>query len=190
MNALIRSLTCLCLLLASAAARCEIEAPSSAAEAAARTFYAWVLANPSAGVPAPEQLAELQPLLSPPLHAALQAAASAQAECERSAEADEKPLMLEGDLFVGSYEGATEVVIETVRVDGERAEIFATLVYLDLRFPAAHPYRAFLWRDRLQLARADGSWRVADVYPHTGQNLVAALQSFLEQSRLHCHGSR
>lgn len=190
MNALIRNLTCLSLLLASAAARCETAEPSSAAEATARTFYAWVLAHPSAGLPTPEQLAELQPLLSPQLHASLQAAATAEADCERSTAAGDKPLMIEGDLFVGLYEGASEVALGAATVDGELADVPATLIHLDTRFERTHPHRLFVWQDRLQLARAAGRWQVVDIHPGTGDSLQATLDSFIALADRECRKSR
>ena len=55
MNALIHNLTCLSLLSASAVAGCKTTEPCSAAEATARTFYAWALAHLSAGLPTPQQ---------------------------------------------------------------------------------------------------------------------------------------
>lgn len=168
----------------------QVTAAAADAETAARNFYAWVLSHPSAGIPGAEELEQLRPLLSAELVTRLQTAAMAQGDCERSVAADEKPLMLEGDLFVGSYEGASEVALGSVSVDDERADVSATLIYLDPRFALAHPHRAVVWQDRLQLARESGSWRVADVHPGTGDNLRATLESFIEQSGRECRSER
>lgn len=188
----IRCLTCSLLLLLAPIVRGDSHtaAVPNDAEAVARTFYAWVLGHPSTGIPAADELKQLQPLLSTALVDHLQAAALAQRDCERSAAADEKPLMLEGDLFVGSYEGASEVVLGAVSVDGEQADVSATLIYLDPRFALAHPHRTILWQDRLQLIRENGSWRVADIHPGTGDNLKATLASFIEQAGEECRRGR
>ncbi len=188
----VRYLICSLLLLAAPLVRGDAQttAAPADAEAVARGFYAWVLSHPSAGIPGAEELEQLRPMLSAALITRLQAADAAQHKCTRSTAADEKPLMLEGDLFVGSYEGASEVALGTVNVMGEQAEASATLVYLDKRFALAHPHRAVVWQDRLQLIREGGSWRVADVHPGTGDNLRATLESFIEHADRECRSER
>jgi len=160
------------------------------AQALARDFYAWVLEHPSAGIPRAGELEQLRSLLSPALLAALQDAARAEDACALSAAPGDKPLMVEGDLFVGSYEGASEVALAAAVVEGDQAVVPANLIHLDPRFEKAHPHRVFVWQDRLQLAHTTGRWQVVDVHPGTGDSLQATLASFIALAERECRMPR
>ena len=125
-------------------------------------------------------------MLSPGLLRLLETASEVQALCVRTAPKDEKPLMLEGALFVGNYEGATEVAYGDVRRDGDLVVVEARLVYVDPRFPKAHRHRAVAWTDRVELRPVDGQWRVHDIRIAGDRSLVGELQAFIDEGRRTC----
>src|SRR5262245_46744252 len=65
------------------------------------TFYSWVLAHPSRGLPSPAERAELAKVLSPALIESLKTASETEARCVEAAPKGDKPYIVEGDLFVG-----------------------------------------------------------------------------------------
>lgn len=155
-------------------------------ETAARNYYQLVLGAASFGLPEPALRKKLEGVLSRDLLTLLDQAARMEQQCIRAAAKDEKPLVLEGDLFVGNYEGATEVAYGQKREMGHEASVEVDLVYLDTRFPRAHPHRALVWRDRLRLGRQEGQWRVVDVDFAEQNSLRKALLSYLEEGRRGC----
>src|SRR5215831_11376226 len=88
-------------------------------DASLHTFYAWVLAHPSRGLPSAKERAELAKTLSPEVIKLLKAASEMEAKCVRGAPKGEKPLVVEGDLFVGNYEGATEIAYGEPHREGD-----------------------------------------------------------------------
>jgi len=112
----------------------------------------------------------------------IERAQQASADAASWAGPDEKPRMLEGDLFVDSVEGAHEVALATPVIDGDRATVVATLVYIDTRFAKASRERVVAWSDTLELQRVGPTWRIADVRyrGETARTLAQTLREFVE----------
>ncbi|MES2889168.1 MAG: hypothetical protein V4739_14320 [Pseudomonadota bacterium] len=156
---------------------------------ALRRFYGWVLAHPGKGLPTVRQRAQLATLVTPSLSQLLKQAADTEARCIRQAERDEKPLLMEGDLFVSHHEGATEVDHgPVVQVDENHALAEMYLVSLDPRFPKAHPYRMTSWSDTVELQREGGRWRVHNLRLE-GQTLSASLRDYINAGEQICTGT-
>ena len=163
--------------------------PATAAktpEEAAQGFYAWVLAHPMWSLSSNRDRGRLEALLAPEIVKRLRDAAATEQRCVRAAPKNEKPLNVEGDIFVGNYEGATEASYGRVRIDGETAQIDANLMYIDRRFPKAHPHRAVAWHDALDLRLVDGAWRIQNVRYEQGRSLALALQGYIEEGARVC----
>lgn len=107
----------LCALAVSTGALADPQAP----EDAIRAFYSWVLAHPSRALPSPKERGELTKTMSPELLGLLKEASATEAKCVRAAPRREKPLIVEGDLFVGNYEGANEIAYGEVHRNGNTA---------------------------------------------------------------------
>ena len=121
----------------------------------------WALKHPGSGLEADRSL--LDPFLAPALVVAFEQAKAAEAEYVKATAPDEKPEFLEGDLIVGSVEGATEVALGEPRIDGARAQVEVTAIYIDERFPKASRNRVVVWTNVVELERADNAWGVSDV---------------------------
>jgi hypothetical protein len=163
-----------------------LAAQPSPPETTVTAFYARVLGQTSGGLPSPRERGRLAGVLSPGLLRMIETASEVQALCARAAPRDEKPLMLEGALFVGNYEGATEVAYGEVRRDGDLVVAEARLVYVDPRFPKAHRHRAVAWTDRVELRPVDGQWRVHDIRIAGDRSLAGELQAFIDEGRRTC----
>lgn len=154
-----------------------------------RVFYSWVLAHPSRGLPSGGERAQLAKVLSPRLIRLLEQASEMEGKCIARAPKGDKPLIIEGDLFVGNYEGATEVVYGEPRRSGDRVTVESDLFYVDNRFPKAHKHRAVAWRDRIEMRLLADGWYVDDVHFQRDRTLAAALQAYLAEGKRSCMGS-
>ena len=128
----------------------------------------------------------LSSFLSPQLVQLLKEAADTQARCVKASPKGEKPNVIEGDLFVGNYEGATEVAYGNPKREGEIVVVEARLFYLDPRFPKAHRHRAIAWTDRLQLQLAGNRWLVQDVQFQQDRSLAAGLRQYIAEGVRSC----
>ena len=147
-----------------------------------RRFYGWVLAHPGVGISDRETRAKLVPMLTPELASLIESAQQASADAAAWAAPDEKPRMIEGDLFVDSVEGAHEVALAKAVVDGDNATVVATLIYIDPRFGKATRERVVVWNDTLELRRVGPTWRIADVRyrGESERRLSTNLREFVE----------
>jgi len=155
-------------------------------ESTVKSFYAWVLAHPMRAMPPARERAQLAKLLSPKLVQLLGDAAATEARCVKSAPKGEKPDILEGDLFVNNHEGASEVAYGEARRDRDAMSVEANLVYIDRRYPRAHPFRAVAWRDRLELGLTDGRWLIEDIKFADNRSFAASLGEYVESGRKNC----
>lgn len=171
---------------AAAAARsaaAETARTAGTPEAGARAYYARMLSKSPQGLPTAAEFKTLGQLLTPALIKRLQAASKKQAQCEREAGKDEEGDIIEGNLFVGNYEGAQEVALDEPKVDGAHASVEARLFYVDARFPKAHKFRVVSWSDRLDLVQADGRWQVDDVHARDQPSLADFLDHYAAPAR-------
>jgi len=155
-------------------------------DASLHAFYAWVLAHPSHGLPSAKERAELAKTLSPAVMKLLKAASEMEAKCVRAAPKGEKPLIVEGDLFVGNYEGATEIAYGEPRREGDRVVVESNLMDVDKRFPKAHKNRAIAWKDSVELTQIDGRWYVDDVRFAENRSLVGNLKEYIDDAGQSC----
>lgn len=129
------------------------EVDSAAAEQAARAFLRWHAQPRTQGYSAPPQALQLRQLLSAELLCLLQATDRFRDRYVRAAP-DEKPPYADGDLFSSSvWEPAVKRDVESVRVRSGRASVLVWFEDGD----------GVSWRDRLQLRREAGRWKVDDV---------------------------
>ena len=169
-------------LLLAAPARAEGEA----LENAVRGFYSWVLAHPSISLPSARQRVQLAKILSPELIQLLKEASDMEARCVKAAPKDEKPLILEGNLFVGNLEGATEVAYRLPASANAVVRVDADLIYVDTRFPKGHKFRAVAWKDRLELHQAGARWLVQDIKFQNDRSLAGGLKEYLADGAHSC----
>ncbi len=149
-------------------------------------FYSWVLTHGSLGLPSSKQRTQLAKFLSPQLVQLLKEASNTERRCIKVSPKDEKPNIIEGDLFVGNYEGATEVAYGKPERDGEKAIVESDLVYIDSRFPKGHKYRTIAWKDTLELRLAGTRWLVQDVKFQQGRSLASGLEEYIAEGAQSC----
>lgn len=151
-----------------------------------RAFYTWVLAHPSLGLPAPHERIALAPVVSPRLLGLLDAAARTQERCTQAAPEGDKPLLLEGDLFVGNHEGATEIAYGELRRIGDRVSVESDLFYVDHRFPQGHRHRGVAWRDRVEIRLIGNRWYVDEVRLRGARTLSGVLEAYIAEGAKSC----
>lgn len=151
-----------------------------------QAFYGTVLDNTTGGLPSDNILAQLDTIITPELIAVLKSAATTQAACIKAALPDEKPLLIEGDVFTGNYEGAVEVAYGELAVTDSSAHLVNTLLYTDSHFAKAHKFRAVTWQDTLELSLVDGRWLVADIVLSGKRSLLADLEAYIAEGKTEC----
>ena len=161
-------------------------AQAQSPDEALHAFYTWVLAHPSRGLPSAGERRELAKVLSPALIESLEAASATEAKCVAAAPKGDKPYIVEGDMFVGNYEGATEVAYGKPRRDADTVIVESDLYYVDNRFPKAHKHRAVGWRDRVEMRFSGARWYVVDVHFHPKRSLLATLKSYIAEGARTC----
>lgn len=159
-------------------------------DAAVAAFYAWTLGHPSAALPPRRDDARLAGLLTPDLLDLLRRARATEERCARTAAKGDKPLLLEGDLFAGNHEGASEVAYGALQQEGGHASGEVTLIYIDRHFRRAHPLRTVVWRDRVELQRIGSDWRVSDIGYGGGGSLLAVLNRHIADGIRECGGKQ
>lgn len=160
--------------------------PAPAPETTMHAFYAWVLDHPSLGVPNAEDRAQLAPLLSTQLVKLLEQAAETDARCLKTVQEGDKPDVYEGDLFVGIYEGATDVAFHKVIKKGSVATADIDLIYIDARFPKADANRASVWKNTLELRKVGERWVVQNVSFGPKATLVSVLREHIAEGARSC----
>jgi hypothetical protein len=136
--------------------------PESAQMASATTlvtdFYEMRLRLGRTGLPDENEMKAYRAFLCPPLAAAMDAARVRQ-RAFIDEHPDEKPPLVEGDLFSSLFEGTEAVVPAGTEVQGDSAR-----VNLSMRYGEGDD--AVKWKDTVLLAKDEGSWCVADVEYH------------------------
>ncbi len=159
--------------------------PSTPAETV-RMFYAWVLTHPTVTLPSKRERGQLAKVLSPALAELLRKASVTNDLCVKAAPRGSKPDILEGNLFVGNYEGGTEVAWTELSHNDHMAAIQSTLLYVDVHFPKGHKNRAVTWVDHVELRFEDNRWVVHDVTFPKGPSLTAALTAYIDSGMQTC----
>jgi len=136
--------------------------PESAEMKAATTlvtdFYEMRLKLGRTGLPDEGEMKAYRAFLCAPLAAAMDEARVRQ-RAFIDAHPDDKPPMIEGDLFSSLFEGVEVVTPSGTEVTGDSAR-----VNLSMRFGEGDT--ATRWKDAMLLAKDQGSWCIADVEYH------------------------
>jgi hypothetical protein len=107
------------------------------------------------GLPDENEMKAYRAFLCPPLAATMDAARIRQ-RAYIDENPDEKPPLVEGDLFSSLFEGVDVATAAGTEVTGDKAT-----VTMSMRFGEGDS--AVRWKDAVLLAREQGSWCIADV---------------------------
>jgi hypothetical protein len=157
---------CLLALVAAAAAACG-QRPSVDVERALEAFYA------RRGTHRDVDPGRLSRSLAALLAGAIAAEDADRARVKASEFPDDKPMLIEGDIFTSLYEGANRLDPQRVEIDGARAR--ATVAFENTDY-------GFAWTDEVHLVDEDG-WKIDEVvYGREGAaqpGLRATLTAFI-----------
>jgi len=151
-----------------------------------QSFFSWALERRASALPSVKETARLATWITPELLTLLDTARITQDRCIRSAPQGEKPHVLEGDIFVGNEEGATEAAYQEPQQLGGKTSVAVDLIYVDKRWPKGDWRRAFAWRAEVTLVSRGTRWYVEDVRYAQGRSLRATLQSYNEDGARDC----
>jgi hypothetical protein len=126
-----------------------------AATTLATDFYEMRLRLGRTGLPDEGEMKAYRAFLCPTLVAAMDAARVRQ-RAHMAEHPDDKPPLIEGDLFSSLFEGVEVATPAGTEITGDSAS-----VTMSMRFGEGDD--AVRWKDALLLARDEGSWCIADV---------------------------
>ncbi len=129
--------------------------PAQSPEAAVVDFLAMHQRLGNSGLPDPGSMSAYSAFLCPSLASALRSAHVRQ-EQFRASNPDQKPPLVEGDLFSSLFEGPDSYSAAESKLDGSRAR-----VKMDLR--QGEGSTATSWQDTMVLELDDGIWCISDV---------------------------
>lgn len=93
---------------------------------------------------------------------------------------DEKPLIFEGAMFSGLYEGYTGYNIKNITIHDKTAEALIQFEY-NLTSPKV------LWTDRIQLIEADKGWKINNIIfdknVNHSKDLTSNLKDFIQYTK-------
>lgn len=153
-------------------------------------FYRLLLESPAPGLPDEARMQALSTLISPALAERLSQAEKSQTLCVASAQTDEKPLMLEHDLFLGSADTPTEIAYGPFKRSLHSRSQNVRLIAIDHRFSVGDPRRVVTWTSEVILRRAGADWRIDDVRFSQGPSLRAELLEYITMARRSCRPAR
>ena len=131
---------------------------SQSAASVALDFYQMHQRLGSSGLPDANSMKAYDAFLCPSLAAMIRDAQQRQ-RSYRTAHPDDKPPLVEGDLFSSLFEGPDEVNSGGTAVDEDNAEV-------SLMMRSGEGDKATRWKDTVLLARKDGVWCIDDVQYH------------------------
>ncbi len=171
-------------ILLSSSAMAEMTSPDDVAH----EFYAWVFSEPGigSGLPTQNEMKHLGKFFSSALLKLLNSAIAMEKQCVENNTPGDKPHIVEGNIIVGNYEGATEIIVGQARRAGANAIVASRLFSIDTRFQKSHKHRAHTWIDTLVMSPDGGRWVISDIKFKSGQSLARHLKEYVKYGILWC----
>ncbi len=126
-------------------------------EGTAKAFYTVKLKSGIDGLPDAKQLEQVGPFFSTKLRKAIDRAIVEQKKFMQK-NPDDKPPLIEGDLFSSLFEGPTSFEVGVATPGDKVARVPVHFTYVDPS-DKAHPFK---WSDTLVLVKENGKWLVDD----------------------------
>ena len=118
-------------------------------------FYRIHLKANAPGLPSPEELQQLRPLVSAALDTLLTQAEAAESRYHGLA-GNQAPPLVEGDLMTSLYEGATSFSVQSCETDEQRASC-------QVQFRYRKDGSDETWIDKILLVQQERQWRIDDI---------------------------
>lgn len=166
-------------------------AGTSSPDDVAQEFYSWILSQPDvgSGLPTAKEQERLTTFFSPALLHLLETASAMEKRCIENNTPGDKPHIIEGNVFVGHYEGATEIIVGKSRNEGKNSIVESRLFSIDARFPKSHKHRVYTWVDQLIINQYGDKWLVSNIKFEAGESLVSFLDEYLKTGAEWCDAS-
>ena len=167
-------------------------AGTSSPDEVAHAFYARILsqAGVGSGLPTAGEKAILTEFFSPALLQLLEAAIAMEKRCIETTAPGDKPHVIEGNILVGNYEGATEVIVGESRNEKKNVIVESRLFSVDSQFPKSHKYRVITWTDQLVINRDGNRWVISNIKFKSGASLSGSLDEYLKNGAKWCKASK
>jgi hypothetical protein len=137
---------------------CWGEEPPASPEILVKRFYATYFETRPSGLPTEAELKILSPYFSSELTALFVRARKYQADY-RKRHPDDKPPLIEGDLFSSLFEGPTRFEVGPVEEMDQRSKVTVRFSYVDPRAPKD----IFRWKDAVIVRRQGNRLVIEDI---------------------------
>jgi len=137
---------------------CWGEGPPASPEALVKRFYAAYFDTRPSGLPTEAELKILSPYFTSQLTALFVSARKYQADY-RKQHPDDKPPLIEGDLFSSLFEGPTGFEVGPVEEMDQRSKVIVRFSYVDPRTPKD----VFRWKDAVIVRRQGNRLVIEDI---------------------------
>lgn len=151
-----------------------------------QSFFSWALVRHASTLPSPKETGKLAKWITPELVSLLDKARVTQDRCIRTTPQGDKPDLLEGDIFVGNEEGATEAAYQAPKQMGGKTAVAVDLLSVDKRWPQGDRRRAVAWKADVTLVQISGRWYVEDIRFASDRSLRATLQGYNDEGAREC----
>jgi hypothetical protein len=135
----------------------SFEAPGDPESVVDQFYAAWFESRPD-GLPDATAMQRLSPFLSPHLRELFVHAEAAQSAFMEQ-QPDEKPPLIEGNLFSSLFEGPHEYKVAGMEEHDGNARVMVDFTYADPQ----HPDQKVQWQDAVLLVRDGDAWRIDDI---------------------------
>ncbi|OGU27010.1 MAG: hypothetical protein A2057_01165 [Ignavibacteria bacterium GWA2_35_9] len=123
-----------------------------------KNFYSTYLTTTASGLPGEKDLQILKPFFTSKLGSLLVNALREQNDFINKFP-DEKPPLIEGDLFSSLFEGPTNFKIADTKINDESATVFVEFAYPD----SLSDEKVFKWQDAVHLILEGKKWKISDI---------------------------
>lgn len=140
-------------------------------------LYRWVVASYRGGLPDAGERLQLSRWLAPSLLRLLRSASAHEVRCIRAAEPDEKPRIIEGNLFSGDEEPSSRFRAHRVQDIAGRRWQQVDLIWVPE--PGPYPVQPVSSQVQVRMRRHDGGWRIDDIVYRDGRALSGVLAAYV-----------
>ena len=151
--------------------------PSTPAQVV-KDFYNWEINVAKSGSQSKQNLVPVKKLLAPEFYQLLLKVYKVEQQCIRNAAKDEKPDMLDGNIFQRDVEGASGFSNVTQKLAGNTA-----VVQIHLFYYGRNENKTYKWIDSVKLRKQQQGWLIVDIVHDNKSTVVGNLS---EYSKVDC----
>ncbi|MGH8109996.1 MAG: hypothetical protein ACREO1_14915 [Arenimonas sp.] len=138
-----------------------------------KDFYSWEINVAKTGTQSEQNLVPVKKLLAPEFYQLLLKVYKVEQQCIKNAAKDEKPDMLDGNIFQREVEGASGFSTITQKLNGNTAVVQINLFYF-----GRNENKTYKWVDSVKLRKQKDAWLIVDIIHDNKRTVVGDLTEY------------